>query len=134
MLAATFVHNKFPHRAPDDRAILRCFPGRQPAASECSRSRRSDPHHRSPELDQILGSKPNRSSPASYKWKGAMAQYGVGHLTASSESNPLAPNNSRASPCRQRRTAESACRDCVRTGTAAVEEMLKRVGSSQFRI
>ena len=25
MLAATFVHNKFPHRAPDDRALLRCF-------------------------------------------------------------------------------------------------------------
>ena len=27
MLAATFVHNKFPHRAPEDRALLRCFLG-----------------------------------------------------------------------------------------------------------
>ena len=27
MLAATFVHNKFPHRAPEDRALLRCFVG-----------------------------------------------------------------------------------------------------------
>ena len=27
MLAATFVHNKFPHRAPEDRALLRCFIG-----------------------------------------------------------------------------------------------------------
>ena len=27
MLAATFVHNKFPHRAPPDRALLRCFLG-----------------------------------------------------------------------------------------------------------
>ena len=25
LLAATFVHNKFPHRAPPDRALLRCF-------------------------------------------------------------------------------------------------------------
>ena len=25
MLACTFVHNKFPHRAPEDRALLRCF-------------------------------------------------------------------------------------------------------------
>ena len=25
LLAATFVHNKFPHRAPEDRALLRCF-------------------------------------------------------------------------------------------------------------
>src|SRR4029434_7474379 len=27
MLAATFVHNKFPHRAPEDRALIRCFLG-----------------------------------------------------------------------------------------------------------
>src|ERR1700681_481946 len=27
LLAATFVHNKFPHRAPADRAIIRCFLG-----------------------------------------------------------------------------------------------------------
>ena len=27
MLAATFVHNKFPHRAPTDRALVRCFLG-----------------------------------------------------------------------------------------------------------
>ncbi len=27
LLAATFVHNKFPHRAPEDRALLRCFLG-----------------------------------------------------------------------------------------------------------
>ena len=25
LLAATFVHNKFPHRAPKDRSLLRCF-------------------------------------------------------------------------------------------------------------
>ncbi len=27
MLAATFVHNKFSHRAPEDRALIRCFLG-----------------------------------------------------------------------------------------------------------
>ena len=27
LLAATFVHNKFPHRAPEDRALIRCFLG-----------------------------------------------------------------------------------------------------------
>ena len=27
LLAATFVHNKFPHRAPEDRALVRCFLG-----------------------------------------------------------------------------------------------------------
>ncbi len=27
MLACTFVHNKFPHRAPDGKGLLRCFLG-----------------------------------------------------------------------------------------------------------
>ena len=27
LLAATFVHNKFPHRAPPDKGVLRCFMG-----------------------------------------------------------------------------------------------------------
>ena len=27
MLACTFVHNKFPHRAPEDKGMLRCFLG-----------------------------------------------------------------------------------------------------------
>ena len=27
LLAATFVHNKFPYRAPEDRALIRCFLG-----------------------------------------------------------------------------------------------------------
>jgi len=27
MLACTFVHNKFPHRAPENKGILRCFLG-----------------------------------------------------------------------------------------------------------
>ncbi len=27
MLACTFVHNKFPHRTPADKGLLRCFLG-----------------------------------------------------------------------------------------------------------
>ena len=27
LLAATFVHNKFPHRSPENRALIRCFLG-----------------------------------------------------------------------------------------------------------
>src|SRR5205807_9201630 len=30
LLAATFVHNKFSHRAPEDRALIRCFFGGSP--------------------------------------------------------------------------------------------------------
>ena len=43
MLAATFVHNKFPHRAPENRAIVRCFLGgaRDEQILQVERSRNS---------------------------------------------------------------------------------------------
>ena len=37
LLAATFVHNKFPHRAPEDRALLRCFFAGKNAGICCER-------------------------------------------------------------------------------------------------
>jgi len=80
LLAATFVHNKFPHRAPDDRALLRCFfagnnaEGVWPLAdSQIIGIVRN-------ELQQILGLRAEPVFARVYKWKSAMAQYGVGHL------------------------------------------------------
>jgi len=85
LLAATFVHNKFPHRAPEDRALLRCFFAGRNAESVWPLS---DDHIIGivrNELQQILGPQINglRAEPLFarvYKWKSAMAQYGVGHL------------------------------------------------------
>jgi oxygen-dependent protoporphyrinogen oxidase len=80
MLAATFVHNKFPHRAPNDRALLRCFIG----------GARNEQVLQAPdeevvgivreELRQILKLTADPIFTRVYRWKGAMAQYGVGHL------------------------------------------------------
>jgi oxygen-dependent protoporphyrinogen oxidase len=80
LLAATFVHNKFPHRAPEDRAVLRCsFAG----------SNADNVWHLSDdeiiavvrnELQQILGLRAAPLFARVYRWKSAMAQYGVGHL------------------------------------------------------
>ena len=53
MLAATFVHNKFPHRAPENRAIVRCFLGG--ARDEQILRRRRE--------DQILANCPQRTAP-----------------------------------------------------------------------
>ena len=80
MLAATFVHNKFPHRAPDDRALLRCFLGgsrdeqvlQLPDDEILSIVRE--------ELRQILGLRAEPLFTRVYRWKDAMAQYTVGHL------------------------------------------------------
>jgi protoporphyrinogen/coproporphyrinogen III oxidase len=80
MLATTFVHNKFLHRVPDDRALLRCaFAGANAeniwdlADDEIAAIVRE-------ELRQILCIQAVPLFARVYRWKSAMAQYGVGHL------------------------------------------------------
>ncbi len=85
LLAATFVHNKFPHRAPDDRALLRCFFAGRNAEDVWTLSDEQIVGIVRNELQQILGPQIHglRAEPLFarvYKWKSAMAQYGVGHL------------------------------------------------------
>ncbi|HKM48342.1 MAG TPA: protoporphyrinogen oxidase [Terriglobales bacterium] len=80
MLAATFVHNKFPHRAPENRAIVRCFLGgaRDEQILESSEEEILAIVRR--ELRQIIGLHADPLFARVYKWKSAMAQYAVGHL------------------------------------------------------
>jgi len=80
LLAATFVHNKFPHRAPDDRALLRCFFAGVNAESVWQSSDDDIIGIVRNELQQILGLRSEPRFARVYKWKSAMAQYGVGHL------------------------------------------------------
>jgi oxygen-dependent protoporphyrinogen oxidase len=80
LLAATFVHNKFPHRAPDDRALLRCFFAGSNAENIWQLSDDAIVAIVRNELQQILGLRAAPLFARVYKWKSAMAQYGVGHL------------------------------------------------------
>lgn len=80
MLAATFVHNKFPHRAPPDRALLRCFLGGTQDQSALQLSDEDILRITRTELRQILGLTAEPLFARVYKWKSAMAQYNVGHL------------------------------------------------------
>jgi protoporphyrinogen/coproporphyrinogen III oxidase len=80
MLACTFVHTKFPHRAPADRALLRCF-----MAASNDEELLSEPDDRiekiiREELRDILGLNAQPLFFRVYRWDRAMAQYGVGHL------------------------------------------------------
>lgn len=80
MLAATFVHNKFPHRAPPDRALLRCFLS---GTGEDDLLELSDEHILAiihAELRQTLGITVDPRAVRIFRWKNAMAQYSVGHL------------------------------------------------------
>jgi oxygen-dependent protoporphyrinogen oxidase len=80
VLAATFVHNKFPHRAPEDRALLRCFFAGSNAENIWDQSDDAIIEIVRNELQQILGLRSAPLFARVYRWKSAMAQYGVGHL------------------------------------------------------
>ena len=80
LLAATFVHNKFPHRCPEDRALLRCFFAGSNAENVWPYSDDQIVGIVRNELQQILGLRVEPLFARVYKWKSAMAQYGVGHL------------------------------------------------------
>jgi oxygen-dependent protoporphyrinogen oxidase len=80
MLACTFVHNKFPHRAPEDRALLRCFVGGKRNEDALAWSDAEIIAAVRKELGEVLAL---RADPLFYRvcrWKSAMAQYAVGHL------------------------------------------------------
>ncbi len=80
MLAATFVHNKFLHRAPEDRALVRCFLGGARDEQILKLSDDEILHVVREELRQIVSLTAEPLFARVYRWKGAMAQYGVGHL------------------------------------------------------
>jgi oxygen-dependent protoporphyrinogen oxidase len=80
MLATTFVHNKFPYRAPEDRALLRCFLGGSRDEPVLQLSDDEIVGMVRAELRQILGLAAEPLFTRVYRWKAAMAQYNVGHL------------------------------------------------------
>jgi oxygen-dependent protoporphyrinogen oxidase len=132
MLAATFVHNKFPHRAPEDRALVRCFLGgtRDEQILQC-------PDQEilrivQAELNQIIGLAAEPRFTRVYKWKGAMAQYSVGHLERLERIDRLRKQLPGLS------LAGNGYRgigvpDCVRSGKEAAQQALVAIGLADVK-
>src|SRR5262249_17630941 len=80
MLAATFVHNKFPHRSPTDRGIVRVFLGgiRDDGVLSLDDNEVLQVVRR--ELKEIVGLAAKPRFERVYRWNRSMAQYGPGHL------------------------------------------------------
>src|SRR5664279_770147 len=80
MLACTFVHNKFPHRAPADKGILRCFLGG--ARDEAVLALTDDEIVATvrAELKDVVKLEARPMFARVYRWRGAMAQYESGHI------------------------------------------------------
>jgi oxygen-dependent protoporphyrinogen oxidase len=123
LLAATFVHNKFPYRAPEDRALLRCFFAGSNAENVWGLSDEQIVAIVRNELQQILGVRAEPLFARVYRWKGAMAQYGVGHLERLERIERLRKQMPGLA------LAGNAYRgigvpDCVRSGREAVKQVL----------
>jgi protoporphyrinogen/coproporphyrinogen III oxidase len=125
LLAATFVHSKFPHRAPEDRALLRCFFAGSNAESIWQLSDDAIIAVVRNELRQILGLRSEPLFASVYKWKSAMAQYSVGHLERLDRIERLRQQLPKLA------LAGNGYRgigipDCIRSGQEAAKQILKR--------
>jgi oxygen-dependent protoporphyrinogen oxidase len=127
MLAATFVHNKFPHRAPENRALVRCFLGGARDEQILQASEKEILQIVRSELRQIINLNAEPLFARVYKWKSAMAQYSVGHLERLQRIEAL----------RQKLPGLALAGngyngigvpDCVRSGTEAAGKILAEMG------
>ena len=93
LLAATFVDQKFPHRVPAGKRLLRAFFG-GPNAPEIS----AQPNNQITklalaELQKILGPIPHPAFSIVRHWPESLPQYAVGHLDRMAELTALTPPN-----------------------------------------
>jgi oxygen-dependent protoporphyrinogen oxidase len=130
MRACTFVHNKFPHRAPPDKGVLRCFMGgaNDPAILELSDDEILAIVQR--ELKEIVRLEAKPQVVRIYRWRGAMAQYPPGHLER------VERIEKRVAQIPGLALAGNAFRgigvpDCVRTGTVAAQSVLGMPGQNE---
>jgi oxygen-dependent protoporphyrinogen oxidase len=79
LAACTFVATKFPHRAPDDRILLRCFFGGTGDEAILSENDDSLVTIAREELRRILGLTAAPLFSMVSRWPKSMAQYNVGH-------------------------------------------------------
>lgn len=127
MLACTFTHNKFPHRAPANRCVLRCFLGGSRDDAVLNLSNEEILSIVRCELTEILGITAEPLAARVYKWRSTMPQYGVGHLDRMERIRQLLQETPRLT------LAGNGYRgigvpDCIRTGREAAAQMLGYLG------
>jgi protoporphyrinogen/coproporphyrinogen III oxidase len=127
MIATTFVHNKFPHRAPENRALLRCFIGGSRNEDVLEFSEEKIVSIVQKELGEILGFALKPLCGRVYRWKRAMPQYGVGHLERL-ERIDRAVNQLPGLALAGNAYHGIGVPDCVRSGTHAAAKVLAAVG------
>ena len=123
MLACTFVHRKFNHRAPEGKALLRCFLGGSRDAEALNLPDEEVVSLVREELKEILSFSLDPLFCRIHRWPASMAQYPVGHaerirkIRSQLEDLPgiyLAGNA----------YSGIGISDCIRTGRAAAQSAM----------
>ncbi len=130
MLATTFVHTKFPFRAPDNKALVRCFLG---GASDQGVLKFSDEEITAivrKELKQITGLSADPWFVKVYRWDRAMAQYTPGHLERIERIGAILKQMQNISIAGNFYKGIGVP-DCVRTGKEAAQHMAALARESQ---
>jgi oxygen-dependent protoporphyrinogen oxidase len=127
MLAATFVHNKFPHRAPENRALIRGFLGGARDEQILEASEEEILRIVRAELQKIIGLTAEPLFARVYKWRSAMAQYSVGHLERLQRIEALRQKLPGVALAGNGYSGIGVP-DCVRSGTDAASKILSEMG------
>ena len=130
MLACTFVHRKFNHRAPEGKALLRCFLGGSRDSEALNLSDQDAVSMVRKELAEILGFRFDPLFCRVHRWPASMAQYPVGHAER------VARIQSQLGELPGIYVAGNAysgigISDCIRTGKAAAQRALGRITNSE---
>jgi protoporphyrinogen/coproporphyrinogen III oxidase len=80
LMACTFIHKKFSHRAPGDMKLLRCFFSSSRMPDLLTHSDEALQQFARQELKDILGLTAEPRFARTFRWDRAMAQYETGHL------------------------------------------------------
>lgn len=79
LVACTWVQNKFSHRVPDDKIVLRCFFGGSSDEAILGESDKSILSIARTEIQRIMGVTAEPVAHSMARWPRSMAQYNVGH-------------------------------------------------------
>ncbi len=114
VLAATWVTNKFPLRAPPDRVVLRCF-----VSGDFGEEKLPDVLA---DLQRITGISAAPVASRVYRWPESLPQYGVGHVRFIEEVKTSVPAGLHLSGAFLRGVGMP---DCVRSGRVAAARIVE---------
>lgn len=124
LIAATFVHNKFPHRAPPNRAVVRCFIGGSKNEEVFSKHDKAMVDIVRSELRKILKLHAEPLAVRISRWPRVIAQYEMGH-TARVERIRSFVDTADGLGLAGNAYSGIGVPDCVRSGTEAAHKVLR---------